>query len=418
MSFSGEIEYNVFMSEPSSSKLNEVSPDVVERAILANIKTPSQTQAEVEESIEELARLSSTAGAIVVDKIIQPKSSPDPKFFIGKGKVEEIKSTMTSTGADLVIFDEELTSTQQYNLQKELGIKVLDRTALILDIFAQHARSYEGKLQVDLAQLTYLLPRLKGRGIEMSRLGGGIGTRGPGETKLEVDRRRIRKRIKTLSDRLEHLGVNRSIQRKKRKKSRVPVVSIVGYTNAGKSTLLNTLTGARARVEDKLFSTLDSSVKRLNRGQKGTVLFSDTVGFINKLPHQLIASFKSTLEEIKESDLLLHIVDPTNTDLGNHLRAVEEVLTEIGAINKRTILVFNKIDLLDRLALARLKEKYREAVFISAQEETGVDNLITRIEKALQEERISLRLRIPFGERDVLAATARQERSKASGEGQ
>lgn len=282
-------------------------------------------------------------------------------------------------------------------------MKVIDRTALILDIFAQHAHSHEGKLQVELAQLNYLLPRLKGKGIEMSRLGGGIGTRGPGETKLEVDRRKIQKRIRLLKKEIDNLKIHRDVQRKERVRKKIPLVSLVGYTNSGKSTLINYLCDSNVEVDDKLFSTLDTTIRRREIEGGRVILFSDTVGFIRKLPHQLVAAFRSTLDDIKQSDILLHIIDSHHSNMAEQIEAVNKVLEEIGANKNIILMVFNKIDLLTRLKLNRLKERYPDGVFISALKGFGIDELFKNIIKIFDSNTIEVILSIPYKNSNILS---------------
>lgn len=322
-----------------------------------------------------------TAGGEVAAKIIQEREKPHSRTYIGPGKAKEIKELAQQQNIGLVIFDSELTPSQQYNLEEIIDCRVIDRTALILDIFAQHAHSKEGKLQVELAQLSYLLPRIIGKGIELSRMGGGIGTRrGPGEQKLEVDRRRIRKRIQHLRSELNHVRQNRKVQRKKRKKAAVFSISLVGYTNAGKSTLLNSLTDAHVFVEDQLFATLDSTTRKLQLPSHQQVVASDTVGFIKKLPHQLVASFRSTLDEVREADLLLHIIDATHPQMKEQIEAVEVVLEEIGAAEKPRLNVFNKIDAASEDQIDCLRKRYQDGIFISALKGTGIDDLTSKID--------------------------------------
>jgi len=298
-----------------------------------------------DESLDELARLSETAGLEVIERVVQTlREGIHSATFIGTGKVTEVKDLVTETGANVVIFDDDLSPAQQRNLEAELGLKVIDRSQLILDIFAQRARSLAGKLQVELAQLEYLRPRLTRQWAHLSRLGGGVGTRGPGETQLEVDRRRIRERIATLRRRLLDVERTRSLQRHERARVPFPCVALVGYTNAGKSTLMNTLTHAGVLVEDKLFATLDPTSRRLDLPGGQSVMLIDTVGFINKLPHQLVDAFKSTLEEVRTADLLLHVVDATHPRWAEQQAVVERVLEEIGAGEKPVMTVFNKLD--------------------------------------------------------------------------
>jgi len=380
-----------------------------EKAILVAVQLPRSRRWEVENSLDELERLVITAGAEATKRVIQDRDAPHRRTFIGPGKSREIEEFSRSIGADLVAFDHELSPSQQRNLEEVISSKILDRTALILDIFAQRAHSSEGKLQVELAQYVYRLSRLRGRGIELSRLGGGIGTRGPGETKLEVDLRRIRARIRHLTKELSKLRQRRTLQRKKRKKSAVFSVSLVGYTNAGKSTLLNALTDAKVFVEDKLFATLDSTVRRLDfpstdglPQKKHAVVLSDTVGFIKDLPHELIAAFRSTLDEVREAQLLLHVVDAAHPQMEEQIKAVEKVLAEIGADNLPKILVFNKIDKIPKNEAAGLKGRLPEAVFISALNKEGLPELLAAIEKKIVPKLVQVRLKIPFDKGKVL----------------
>ncbi len=360
-------------------------------------------QKEKNEHIEELKNLTTSAGADVVDSVYCRQFKPNTRYFINTGKLDQIKNIVDENDVELVIFDDEITPTQQRNLQSKLDIKVLDRTALILDIFAQRAHSREGKLQVELAQLNYILPRLTGKGVELSRLGGGIGTRGPGETKLEVDRRKIRKRISLLEKKINKIGIQRDTQRKQRKEREIFQISLVGYTNSGKTTLLNSVTDADAYVEDRLFSTLDSTTRKLNMFSNSGVLISDTVGFIEKLPHQLIASFKSTLEEVRRADLLLLIVDISNPYYENNIYSVRKVLKEIDVWNKPVILVFNKIDKVSRAYLSSLKTKYSNALFISALRKKGMTDLYSRIKKIFEKNFINIVVRIPYTESKIIS---------------
>jgi len=355
------------------------------------------------EHIEELKNLAVSAGANVEEAIYFRQLKPNTKYFINTGKLEQIKNIVDENDIELVIFDDEITPTQQRNLQTKLNIKVLDRTALILDIFAQRAHSSEGKLQVELAQLNYILPRLTGRGIELSRLGGGIGTRGPGETKLEVDRRKIRNRISMLKKKIDRIGIQRDTQRKQREEREIFQIALVGYTNSGKTTFLNSTTDADAYVEDRLFSTLDSTIRKINIFSNLEVLISDTVGFIEKLPHQLIASFKSTLEEVRRSDILLLIVDISNSYYENNIYSVRKVLKEIGVWNKPVILVFNKIDKVSDAYIEKLKIKYKNAVFISALKKKGISELYSRIKKFIEKHYINIVVRIPYDESRLIS---------------
>lgn len=350
----------------------------------------------------ELERLADTAGAVIVGRFTQRKEKPDAALFLGKGKVSEIAMEIQNTDATLLILDDELTPSQQHNLEQILGIKVIDRTALILDIFAQRARSREGKLQVELAQLKYNLPRLGGQGLVLSRLGGGIGTRGPGETKLEVDRRRIYTKIHDIERQIEGLRKNRGLHRTRRKESRIPLVALVGYTNAGKSTLLNKLTDSEVFAEDKLFATLDPTTRHLVLPEKQEILLTDTVGFIQKLPHTLVTAFWATLEEVQEADLLLHVVDCSNENYEQQIEAVIEVLKELKAEDKPTLFVFNKAD---RIASPHLREQMmhdREAICISAATGENLDELQHRIEGFFQESQVSLTLLVPFSDGGII----------------
>ncbi|MEJ5186689.1 MAG: GTPase HflX [Candidatus Geothermincolales bacterium] len=351
------------------------NPTVRERAVLVGVHWGRLSQNEMEDSLEELRSLAETAGAEVVGIVSQRRERPDPATLVGSGKLEEIAALIEEREADLVIFDQDLSPSQQRNLENRLGIKVLDRTALILDIFAIHAHSKEGKAQVEMAQLQYSLTRLTGRGAELSRLGGGIGTRGPGETKLEVDRRRIHQRIKTLRKELKELSQVRRIKRKRRQRFSVPVFALVGYTNAGKSSLLNAISRAGVLVEDKLFSTLDPVTRRVTLPDGRTVLLTDTVGFISHLPHQLVEAFKSTLEEVKEADVLVHVMDASARDLERKVKVVEGILEEIGAGDLPVILVLNKTDLISEERKAELERTFPGAVFVSALTGQGLDDL-------------------------------------------
>lgn len=353
----------------------------------------------VDDSLEELKQLADTAGATVIKKFIQKRPKPDPAFFIGRGKVQELALYAQQENIDLCIFDDELSPAQQRNIESVMGIRILDRTALILDIFAQRARTNEGKLQVELAQLQYTLPRIMGKGLMLSRLGGGIGTRGPGETKLEVDRRRIRDRIAFIKDQIEKVKAVRSLHRSKRKKNNVFEVSLVGYTNAGKSTLLNTLTNSDIYAKDQLFATLDPTTRQLTLPNKQEIIITDTVGFIQRLPHQLIAAFRSTLEVVTEADLLVHVIDVSHELYKEQAAAVHEVLKEIGAETKPVITVYNKIDklppdskLTDRLALEE------DTVCISAAKKLNLESLQQMIESHLKSKAVEVALCIPYAE--------------------
>jgi len=331
----------------------------------------NQARWEAEDSLAELERLAKSAGARVADTVLQERDRLDPRTLIGKGKAEEIRGRLT--GVDLVILDEELSGSQQRNLEQLLGRRVVDRTGLILDIFAQRAQTREGKLQVELAQLDYLLPRLAGAWTHLERLGGGIGTRGPGETQLESDRRRIKTRMAKLRRDLEQVRRHRALLRRPRRKVPFPIVALVGYTNAGKSSLMNALTQARVIVQDQLFATLDPTLRRLKLPGDRVALLSDTVGFIRKIPHQLVAAFQATLEEVQEADVLLHVVDISHPNAELQQAAVEAVLGELGLADRPTILVFNKIDRLGRSAFPRRPGSGR--VYTSARTGAGLDDL-------------------------------------------
>jgi GTP-binding protein HflX len=365
---------------------------------------------EAEWSLEELEALADTAGADSVDRFLQRRDSADSATYLGKGKVREIVDSATALDADMLIFDDELTPAQGRNLEEiagvnplaERGLKIIDRTGLILDIFAQHARSAEGKLQVELAQLNYRLPRLRGWGDVLSRLGGGIGTRGPGETALEAERRAILRRIQRVKKDLEELDRTRANKRKRREKAGAPIVTLVGYTNAGKSSLLRRLTEAGVLVEDQLFSTLDPTTRRLELPSGEEILITDTVGFVRKLPHELVEAFRSTLEEVTEATLLLHVVD-AGRDPQRQIDAVNGVLKELDIAGKPALLVMNKIDKLTDVDFARLKEWFPDAAFLSATTGEGIDDLLEHIEAQLSKLRVEVVLEIPFDRGGVTA---------------
>ncbi len=373
-----------------------------EKAVLVSLRWGRTGEEEAEDSLRELASLSETAGAEVRATMLQSRTRPDPSTLLGRGKIEELRRLVAETDAELVIFDQELTPSQQRNLERELEVKVVDRTALILDIFAQHAQSQEGKAQVEMAQLRYRLSHLTGRGAELSRLGGGIGTRGPGETKLEVDRRRIHARIKALDRELRELTRVRRVKRKRRQRLTVPTFSLVGYTNAGKSSLLNALTGAGVKVEDQLFSTLDPTTRRLLLPGNRRVVITDTVGFINNLPHQLVEAFKSTLEEVREADFLLHVIDASTPGIGRRRVAVEEVLEEIEAGDVPVLYVLNKVDLVQADERGELAREYPSAVFTSTVTGEGLEELRARMSSLLTGMRL-LDLRFPAVRGDLVS---------------
>ncbi len=378
-----------------------------ERIVLVGVAVPWSSLDEVERGLDELALLVDTAGADVVDRVVQRRDRPDPATFVGRGKVEELRERSESEDADTVVFDDELSPAQQRNLEKILGRTAIDRTAVILDIFAQNARSEEGKAQVELALLRYRLPRLRGRGASFSQQAGGIGTRGPGETRLEVDRRRLLERVARLERELRDVGRTRQTQARARRRSRQRSVSLVGYTNAGKSTLLNMLTGAGVLVEDRLFSTLDPRTRRLAMPGGETVLLSDTVGFVRKLPHQLVEAFKSTLDVVRDADLLLHVVDGSAEDAAERMGAVRIVLAEIGAGEVPEILVVNKSDR-DRVSASRLARAEDGSVVVSAATGEGAEELVAALAARLRRSDKVMRLVVPFGRGDVLAALHRE----------
>ncbi len=336
---------------------------------------------ETEESLDELARLVDTAGADPIDREFQHRDAPDPGTYIGSGKLRELHGICEGLDVDVVVFDDELSPAQQRNIEKILERDVVDRVGLILDIFAQHAHSQEGMVQVELAQLRYRLPRLRGKGVELSRLGGGIGTRGPGESKLETDRRRIQERVSKLTKDLKRLSKQRATQRKARTRGHVPHVALVGYTNAGKSTLLNRLTNAEVLVEDRLFSTLDPTTRRLEFAGGETVLLSDTVGFVRRLPHELVEAFRSTLEEVSFADLIVNLVDASFAEPDEQIKAVRTVLQELEADSIPEILVFNKIDAIFTDRLLELEREYPQALFISAAQGSGIDEFLAELDK-------------------------------------
>ncbi|HET7877077.1 MAG TPA: GTPase HflX [Methylomirabilota bacterium] len=374
-----------------------------ERALLAALRLPKQRRTEVEESLDELERLAESAGAEVVGRATQERRAPTPALYFGRGKVEEIRTLSERQAADLVIADDPLSPVQERNLGGSLGVRVIDRTALILDIFAQRARTMEGKLQVELAQLSYLLPRLVGRWKHLERLGGGIGTRGPGETQIESDRRLIRRRIQKLREELGRVRVHRRLQRDRRRASGMPVVALVGYTNAGKTTLLNRLTGAGRTAADQLFSTLDPTARLVSIPPHIEFVLTDTVGFIRKLPHQLVAAFKATLEELSEADVLLHVVDASHPGLDEHMAAVEGLLAELELAHRPTIVALNKADRLEGEAPLRALVGRFNAVPISALTGLGIDNLLQRVDEALKSRVERVRLRVPYGDGPALA---------------
>jgi GTP-binding protein HflX len=377
-----------------------------ERIIVVGVSLPPHDLEATEAPLDELALLVDTAGADVVERVVQRRSAPDPATYVGKGKATELRELAEAVDADTVVFDDELTPAQQFKLEKLLGRTAIDRTAVILDIFAQNAHSQEGKAQVALAQYRYRLPRLRGKGTKLSQQAGGIGTRrGPGETKLEVDRRRIEHRIHKLESDLRTIAGHRRTQRKARRSSALRTVAIVGYTNAGKSTLLNRLTDAGVLVEDRLFATLDATTRRLRLPGGETVLLTDTVGFVTKLPHELVEAFKSTLEVVAEADLLIHLVDASTPDPDGHLAAVREVLAEIDAAHVPELLVFNKTDLVDDPGA--LLQAHPGAIAVSARTGDGVEELLRVTGERLRALTQVVELRIPYDRGDVVASVHR-----------
>jgi GTP-binding protein HflX len=362
------------------------------------------------ETLDELAALAEAAGAVVVGKVSQHRSRPEAAYFIGQGKAQELSQLREQLGADIIIFDDELTPTQARNLENAAGCPIIDRTGLILDIFARRARSREGQLQVELAQLRYLLPRLSGQGASLSRQGGGIGTRGPGETKLETDRRHIRRRIKAITEALEQVRRRRSQQRQGRHQPGQPSVALVGYTNAGKSTLLNALTQAQAYTANQLFATLDPTTRRLSLEGDREALLTDTVGFVRRLPHHLIKAFRATLEEIAEADLLLHVADAGSPSLTEQIDAAEGVLKELDLAGKPVILVFNKTDQpLDRELLEQIKLSCgHETAEISALTGAGLTELKELIARSVFPRRRLFIGRLPYDRTDLLVLLHRQ----------
>lgn len=380
----------------------------LERVVLVSVWT-SGTQVDADNAMAELKLLSETAGSEVLAALVQRRSTVDPATYIGSGKVAEVKEVVESTGADTVICDGELEAAQLRNLEDRIGVKVIDRTGLILDIFAQHAKSAEGKAQVEMAQLQYLRQRLRGWGGNLSRQAGGraaggagIGGRGPGETKIETDRRRIGTRIAQLRRKLREMEVTREAKRAERRRHEVPSVAIVGYTNAGKSSLLNRLTGAGVLVENALFATLDPTTRRAETGDGRVYTLTDTVGFVRHLPHDLVEAFRSTLEESVEADLLLHVVDASDQDPQGQIDAVRTVLGEIGAADVPELMVLNKADVADSTMLMALRANYPEAVVVSARTGRGIEGLLDRIEERLPRPEVPIDVVIPYERGDLV----------------
>ncbi|MEU6202207.1 GTPase HflX [Micromonospora musae] len=388
----------------------------LERVVLVGVWTEG-TQIDAENSLTELAALAETAGSQVLEGLIQRRNRPDPATYIGRGKVADLGSVVLASGADTVICDGELSPSQLRNLEQRTKVKVVDRTALILDIFAQHAKSKEGKAQVELAQLEYLLPRLRGWGETLSRqtggsargggAGGGVGLRGPGETKLETDRRRIRTRIARLRREIKGMRTVRQTKRARRTRNAVPAVAIAGYTNAGKSSLLNRLTGAGVLVENALFATLDPTIRKATTTDGRVYTLSDTVGFVRHLPHQIVEAFRSTLEEVADADLVVHVVDGAHPDPEEQVRAVREVLAEVSADRLPELLVVNKTDAADEETLLRLKRLWPDAIFVSAHSGRGIDELRAAIEDRLPRPAVEVRAVLPYDRGDLVARVHR-----------
>lgn len=374
----------------------------LERVVLVGVWT-SGTAIDAERSMRELAALAETAGTLVLDAVIQRRDRPDPATYIGSGKAAELKRIVAKSGADTVICDGELTPGQLRNLEDVIKVRVVDRTWLILDIFAQHARSREGKAQVSLAQMQYMLPRIRGWGEALSRQGAGVLARGPGETKIETDRRRIRDQMAKLRKDLAAMSRTREIQRRSRRKNAIPAIAIAGYTNAGKSSLLNQLTGAGVLVEDALFATLDPTVRKIKLPSGREITVTDTVGFVRHLPHQLVEAFRSTLEEITDADLVLHLVDASDESPISQLNAVREVLAELGLAEVKELVVVNKVDIADAQTINEMKRLAPTAVFISAKTGTGVAQLLELIDQKLAAADLVVDLVLPFSAQQLVS---------------
>jgi GTP-binding protein HflX len=382
----------------------------VQRAFLVGVLMPGMSETEEKHSLDELALLTETAGAEPVDREMVKRNRIDPATFIGSGKAAELADLTTAMDIDVMVFDQGLTPAQQRNLQRTFHCDVVDREALILDIFAQHATSKVGAIQVELALLRYNLPRLRGKGGELAQQRAGVGTtmRGPGETKLETDRRRVLARISKLERQLKESAGHRETQRKQRKRTQIPQIAIVGYTNAGKSTLLNALTDAHVLVQNQLFATLDPTVRRLELSDGRAAVIADTVGFVRRLPHHLVEAFRSTLAETSEADLLIHLVDGTDEEPDGQIDAVNEVLEEVGASSVPQILVFNKTDMLSEAAQARVRNLWPDAVMISARDGLGLERLLDRVTDALAKGLVTLSLNVPYDRGDIVAAAHRE----------
>ena len=401
------VEYHTRCAGARSAKGLLPAGAVAARESSGKLSTPSQPpnvpDFSAEESLEELRALAMSAGAAIAGEFLQRRPRPDPATLIGRGKLEEIAGAAASVSADLLLFDHDLTASQQRNIEEVVHTRVIDRTQLILDIFARHARTREGQLQVELAQLEYLLPRLGGRGIEMSQLGGGIGTRGPGETQLETDRRKIYRRIRHVKEQIESVRRVRAQQRQRRESAPVATIALVGYTNAGKSTLFNALTQATVLESPRMFATLDPTIRALTLPSRRKVLLSDTVGFIRNLPHTLVSAFRATLEEVQRASLILHVSDASSALSAEQDAQVEKVLKELEAESKPRLLVMNKIDLLPAARRGALRDD-QQTVYISAAKGIGLTTLCDRIDEMLVEDPVSrVRLRLPQKEGKALA---------------
>jgi GTP-binding protein HflX len=362
----------------------------------------------VERSMAELAQLAETAGSQVLDALLQRRDQPDASTYIGSGKLAELRQIIVATGADTVICNGELSPSQLSKMESVVKVKVIDRTWLILDIFAQHAKSREGKAQVTLAQMQYMLPRLRGWGDALSRQSGGIGTRGPGETKLESDRRRIGKSMAKLRREIKEMGTARQTQRANRRRSNVPSVVIAGYTNAGKSSILNRLTNAGILVENALFATLDPTTRGAHTPSGRDFTFSDTVGFVRDLPHQLVEAFRSTLEEVSSADLIVHVVDGSDPDPEGQIKAVREVFAQIDALGVPELIVINKADIADPITIDRLRRREPNSVVVSAHTGSGLEDLIATIDKQLPNPQVDVKVTVPFGRGDLVARMYRE----------
>ncbi|MBI5787594.1 MAG: GTPase HflX [Candidatus Schekmanbacteria bacterium] len=375
-----------------------------ERVVLVGLHLPQTKLYSIEDSLEELSQLVKTAGGEDAGRFIQQRDKPTPAYYIGKGRAEEIGRWCGAQNVDLVVFDDDLSPSQQRNLEKIIQRRVIDRTGLILDIFAQHAHTKEGQLQVELAQLNYMLPHLTGKGVELSQLGAGIGTRGPGETKLEVDRRKIKNRIAIISRKLEQVRHQRKRHRFQRQATTMPVIALVGYTNAGKSTLMNALTRAGVLVEDKLFATLDPTTRRMTLPNGQVVLISDTVGFIRKLPYQVVEAFKATLEEIADADLLLHVIDASHFEMSEQIATVQAILKELGLADKACLPVLNKIDRFKHGNTVNcLVQRVPNACSISALRDMGIEQLKQKIAEQLHGLESTLHISLSYAQSNLLA---------------